>query len=83
VIPRWNFDTETGKPVRVLGGGFVRYSDHVGDVRKYQRQAEKDALAGAVQRVEALIHADCHTEPCDWCAQLSEVIAAIKGDTDE
>lgn len=44
-------------------------------------QGQRDAIEGAVQRVEALIHADCHEDPCDWCAQLEAVIAAIRGES--
>ena len=52
-------------------------------------QAKRDALAGAVARVEALMHYPMnHTTECAWFKSLtnecdctlSKVIAAIKGD---
>ena len=41
------------------------------------RQAERDALDGAVQRVRELLHLQPRT------ASISDVLAAIKGDNDE
>jgi len=88
-IQRWSMAYTNDRPHPE--GKWVRYADHVEALRQAEidvQQAfqhglevgQRDALAGAVQRVEAL--------PAEWWDgfgndEYDAVIAAIKGDSDD
>lgn len=83
-IQRWAFDME-GTPRSFRDGPYVTYADHVDEVRKAEERGrgygvvegftrgQRDAIAGAVQRVSGLLIGF-------EGYRVDTIIAAIKGD---